>query len=94
VRVSGKEHVQEYEELRRRIVAGKVATSSGLSLLISRGVAAWLQLVSITPSLPQFAPAKEPVSVLPDMHTGITNEMVSVIANMILQTTLEVAHAV
>lgn len=86
--------MQEYEELRRRIVAGKVATSSGLSLLISRGMAAWLQLVSITPSLPQFAPAKEPVSVLPDMHTKITNEMVSVIANMILQKTLEVAHAV
>jgi hypothetical protein len=86
--------VQEYEELRRRIIAGKVARSSGLSLLISRGMAAWLQLVSMTPSLPQFAPAQEPVSVLPDLHTGITDEMVSVIANMILQTTLEVAHAV
>jgi len=80
--------VQEYEELRRRIIAGKVARSSGLSLLISRGMAAWLQLVSITPSL------QEPVSVLPDLNTGITDEMVSVIANMILQTTLEVAHAV
>lgn len=88
--------MQEYEELRRRIITGKVARSSGLSLLISRGMAAWLQLVSITPSLPQFVPAKEPVSVLSDLHlhTGITNEMVSVIANMILQTTLEVAHAV
>ena len=89
--------MQEYEELRRRIIAGKVARSSGLSLLISRGMSAWLQLVSITPSLPslpQFAPDRERVSVLPDMHTGITNEMVSVIANMILQTTLEVAHAV
>ncbi|MCI0559323.1 MAG: hypothetical protein MN733_12585 [Nitrososphaera sp.] len=86
--------MQEYEELRRRIMAGKVATSSGLSLLISRGVAAWLQLVSITPSLPQFASTTETVPALPDMHTGIRNEMVSVIANMILQTNLEVAHAV
>lgn len=86
--------MQEYEELRRRIIAGKVARSSGLSLLISRGMAAWLQLVSITPSVPKFAPAAETVSALPDMHTGITNEIVSVIANMILQTNLEVANAV
>lgn len=86
--------MQEYEELRRRIIAGKGARSSGLSLLISRGVAAWLQLVSVTPSLPQVAPAVETMSALPDIHIGIRNEMVSVIANMILHTKLEVAHAV
>lgn len=86
--------MQEYEELRRRIIAGKASRSSGLSLLISRGMAAWLQLVSITPSLPQFAPAPETASTLPDMHTGIKNELVSLIANLILQAKLEVAHAV
>lgn len=86
--------MQNYEELRRCIIAGKAARSSGLSLLISRGTAAWLQLVSITHSLPQLAPAAEIASALPDIHTGIRNEMVSVIANMILQTKLEGTHAV
>lgn len=85
--------MQDYEELRRSIIAGRAARSSGLSLLISRGVAAWLQLVSITPSLPRLASSAKAPSVLPDIHTGLRTEMVSVIANMILQTNLEEAHA-
>lgn len=86
--------MQDYEELRRCIIAGKVARSSGLSLLVSRGVAAWLQLVSVTPSLPQVVSNPEPASTLADVHSALRDEMVSVIANMMLRTKLENAYAV
>jgi hypothetical protein len=86
--------VQEYEELRRCITTGQTTRSSGLSLLVSRGMAAWLQLVSVIPSMPQLVSHVETSPALPEIHTRLRNEMVSVIANMMLRTTLEVAHAV
>jgi hypothetical protein len=69
----------------------QITCGQGMSVLLGRGVACWLQLVQEAPAQPlEGGVAEERVRELPD---GIKGEMVRLLATMIMKGRKEVVYA-
>lgn len=76
--------LEQYEALRRDVLAGKHG-GHGLALLLARGMVAWIDaLVVLAPPVSVGLPSKARFSFAAELATSTRSELTHVLADMVL----------
>lgn len=83
----------DYEKLRQQVLQQPASGSLGLSVLLTRGMAEWLQVMQAKPAIPSMQmPEFETVPAIDILPSGIKGEMIRILASMVMTLGQEVAY--
>lgn len=83
----------DYEKLRQQVLQQSISGSLGVSVLLTRGMAEWLQVMQAKPAISSVQmPEFEMVPAVDVLPSGIKSEMIRIVASMVMTLGQEVAY--
>jgi hypothetical protein len=82
----------DYEKLRKQAQQQPVSGSLGMTVLLTRGMAEWLQVMQAKPAIPSPVHEHEVATAVTVLAGGIKSEIVHVLATMVMTLGQEVAY--